>query len=78
MSTSPPLVAPVFPAGKEPLPPGWTEEDRTNMMQAKKYQNWMQMGMESCVAKTVIAGAGGMSTTVISCAHKLEVREDIL
>ncbi len=59
MATPTPLVAPIFPAGKEPLPPGWTEEDRANMMQAKKYQDWMQMGMESCVAKTVIAGAGG-------------------
>ena len=56
---APPLVAPVFPKGKEPLPPGWTEEDRQNMMQAQKYQDWMQTGMESCVAKTVIAGGGG-------------------
>ncbi|TBU40173.1 Tim17-domain-containing protein [Dichomitus squalens] len=54
-----PLVAPVFPAGKEPLPPGITEEERQNFLQAKKYQDWMTMGMESCVAKTVIAGGGG-------------------
>ena len=54
-----PLVAPVFPAGKEPLPPGFTEEDRENMLQAKKYQDYMTMGMESCAAKTVIAGVGG-------------------
>ena len=59
MSNNLPLVAPIFPAGKEPLPPGWTEEDRTNMLQAQKYQTWMQTGMESCVAKTAIAGAGG-------------------
>ena len=56
-----PLVAPVFPAGKEPLPPGITEEERENYMQARKYQNWMTMGMESCVAKTAIAGGGGAS-----------------
>ncbi|KAI0090716.1 mitochondrial import inner membrane translocase subunit TIM22 [Irpex rosettiformis] len=56
-----PLVPPLFPAGKEPLPPGWTEEDRANMMQAKQYQNWMQMGMESCAAKTIIAGVGGLA-----------------
>lgn len=61
MSNPLPLVAPVFPAGKEPLPPGWTEVDRDNMLQAKKYQQWMQVGMESCAAKTVIAGAGGAS-----------------
>ncbi|KAA1470392.1 Tim17-domain-containing protein [Dentipellis sp. KUC8613] len=54
-----PLVAPLFPAGKEPLPPGMTEEDRENMMQMKKYQDLMTMGMESCVAKTAIAGVGG-------------------
>ena len=54
-----PLVPPLFPKGKEPLPPGWTEEDRANMMEAKKYQDYMTMGMESCAAKTVIAGVGG-------------------
>ena len=54
-----PLVAPIFPAGREPLPPGFTEEDRANMLQAKKYQAWMTMGMESCLAKTAIAGGGG-------------------
>ncbi|CCL99247.1 uncharacterized protein FIBRA_01262 [Fibroporia radiculosa] len=56
-----PLVAPVFPAGKEPLPPGVSEEERQNFLQAKKYQDYMSMGMESCVAKTVIAGAGGLA-----------------
>jgi hypothetical protein len=55
-----PLVAPVFAAGKEPLPPGMTEEDRANVLQAKKYQNYMTVGMESCLAKTTIAGVGGM------------------
>lgn len=54
-----PLVAPLFPAGKEPLPPGLTEEDREQFSQAQKYQTWMTSGMESCVAKTVIAGIGG-------------------
>jgi import inner membrane translocase subunit TIM22 len=55
-----PLVAPVFPAGMEPLPPGMTEEDRANLLQAKKYQDYMAVGMESCLAKTTIAGVGGM------------------
>lgn len=55
-----PLVAPVFPAGMEPLPPGMTEEDRANLLQAKKYQDYMAAGMESCLAKTTIAGVGGM------------------
>lgn len=49
----------MFPAGREPLPPGMTEEDRAQLLEAKKYQGWMTMGMESCAAKTVIAGVGG-------------------
>lgn len=56
-----PLVAPLFPAGKEPLPPGYTEDDRAQIEQAKRYQGYMTMGMESCVAKTAIAGVGGRS-----------------
>lgn len=54
-----PLVAPVFPAGREPLPPGFTEDDRAQMLEAKKYQDYMTAGAESCVAKTVLAGGGG-------------------
>ncbi|KAF8270159.1 hypothetical protein EI94DRAFT_1723276 [Lactarius quietus] len=56
-----PLVAPVFPAGQEPLPPGMTEEDRPNLLQAKKYQDLMASGMESCLVKTAIAGVGGIA-----------------
>ncbi|KDQ50867.1 hypothetical protein JAAARDRAFT_199572 [Jaapia argillacea MUCL 33604] len=56
-----PLTAPIFPAGKEPLPPGMTEEDRANMAQVKKWQDMMTWGMESCVAKTAIAGGGGFA-----------------
>ncbi|KAG1851843.1 mitochondrial import inner membrane translocase subunit TIM22 [Suillus subalutaceus] len=55
-----PLVAPMFPAGREPLPPGMTEDDRAQLLETKKYQGWMTMGMESCAAKTVIAGVGGL------------------
>jgi mitochondrial import inner membrane translocase subunit TIM22 len=54
-----PLLAPVFPAGKEPLPPGMTEEDRANMSQTKKYQDYMSAGMESCLGKTTVAGVFG-------------------
>jgi import inner membrane translocase subunit TIM22 len=54
-----PLLVPLFAAGKEPLPPGMTEEDRANMMQVKKYQGYMTAGMESCVGKTTMAGAAG-------------------
>ena len=54
-----PLLAPLFPAGKEPLPPGMTEEDRANMLQMKKYQDYMSAGMESCLGKTTMAGVFG-------------------
>ncbi|KAL6305179.1 Tim17-domain-containing protein [Sparassis latifolia] len=61
MSLTIPMVAPIYPAGKEPLPPGITEEEREQFLQAKKYQDYMTMGMESCVAKTIIAGGGGFA-----------------
>ncbi|EPT00377.1 hypothetical protein FOMPIDRAFT_1023780 [Fomitopsis schrenkii] len=54
-----PLLTPIFPAGKEPLPPGVTEEEREAFNQGKKYQQYMTMGMESCVAKTILAGGMG-------------------
>lgn len=67
-----PWLAPVFAPGKEPLPPGWTEDDRQQMMQQKKYQDYMTMGMESCAAKTLIAGGGGESRIQGSALSSLE------
>ena len=64
MATSLPLVAPLFPAGREPLPLGLTEEDRAQLLQGQKYQTWMSSGAESCAAKTAIAGIGG------ECMHR--------
>jgi len=64
-----PLLAPVFPAGKEPLPPGMTEEDRANMLQVKKYQYYMSAGMESCLGKTTVAGVFG--ALVLTLAPRL-------
>lgn len=59
-----PLVAPLFPAGKEPLPAGYTEDDRPALVQAKKYQEYMAAGMESCLAKGILAGGGGASPSL--------------
>ena len=64
MATSLPLVAPLFPAGREPFPLGLTEEDRAQLLQGQKYQTWMSSGAESCAAKTAIAGIGG------ECMHR--------
>lgn len=62
-----PLIAPIFPAGAEPLPPGWTEEDRSAMAQQKKMENYMAMGMESCVVKSGMSGAMGASSSLLRC-----------
>jgi len=56
-----PLATPVFLPGQEPLPPGMTEDDRLAILQARKYENFMKMGIESCVAKTALAGGGGLA-----------------
>ena len=55
-----PCQVPIYPAGKEPLPPGYTEEDRAAILQTKRWESYMAMGMESCAAKTVIAGGFGV------------------
>lgn len=52
-------MAPIFPAGAEPLPPGFTEEDRAAMMQQKKMETFMSSAMESCVTKSAMSGAMG-------------------
>ncbi|KAF8891809.1 Tim17/Tim22/Tim23/Pmp24 family-domain-containing protein, partial [Infundibulicybe gibba] len=45
---------PIYPAGKEPLPPGFTEEDRAQLQQMKKWEGYTAMAMESCATKTVL------------------------
>jgi hypothetical protein len=60
MSTPlPQCLVPIYPPGKEPLPPGLTEADRPQLLQAKKWESYMAMGMESCVTKTILAGGAG-------------------
>ncbi|KAG8708537.1 Mitochondrial import inner membrane translocase subunit tim22 [Ceratobasidium sp. 394] len=50
---------PIFPAGKEPLPPGLTEDDRPALEQQKKMEKFMRMASESCPFKTVLSGGVG-------------------
>lgn len=57
--SKPPLVAPVFPAGREPLPAGLTEDDRPALDQQQKMQLYMTMAGESCIFKSGMAGAMG-------------------
>ena len=65
-----PLLAPLFPAGREPLPPGMTEDDRANMLQIKKYQDFMSGAMESCLGKTTMAGVFGAPTLISHLAYR--------
>ncbi|KAF9014889.1 mitochondrial import inner membrane translocase subunit TIM22 [Cyathus striatus] len=50
---------PIWAAGKEPLPPGFTEEDRENLIKQQKMQTLASSAMESCAVKTVMAGTMG-------------------
>ncbi|CAE6486439.1 unnamed protein product [Rhizoctonia solani] len=52
---------PLYQPGKEPLPPGLTEEDRPALVQQKKVENWMKMASESCAFKTVLSGGVGFA-----------------
>ncbi|KAF9529688.1 Tim17/Tim22/Tim23/Pmp24 family-domain-containing protein [Crepidotus variabilis] len=54
-----PGTVPLWAAGKEPLPPGLTEEDRPMWEQNKKMEKFMAAGIESCPAKTLLAGGAG-------------------
>ncbi|TFK23166.1 mitochondrial import inner membrane translocase subunit TIM22 [Coprinopsis marcescibilis] len=54
-----PGKVPIWAPGKEPLPPGWTEEDRPMYDQQRKWERFAGIAMESCAAKTVLAGGAG-------------------
>jgi import inner membrane translocase subunit TIM22 len=56
-----PCQVPIYAPGKEPLPPGLTEADRAAYLEQKKYQDYITLGMESCVAKTILAGGAGFA-----------------
>lgn len=59
MSGQHPLLTPIYVPGTEPIPEGWTEEDRKNMADQVKYSKWMNAGMESCPFKVGMAGGIG-------------------
>ncbi|KAF8161302.1 Tim17/Tim22/Tim23/Pmp24 family-domain-containing protein [Crassisporium funariophilum] len=54
-----PCRVPIWAAGKEPLPPGLTEEDRPFWEQNKRWEGYTVMAMESCAVKTTMAGGAG-------------------
>ncbi|KIO22659.1 hypothetical protein M407DRAFT_245087 [Tulasnella calospora MUT 4182] len=59
MSPPPGLFPPLFPEGREPLPPDWTDEERQNYATNQKVSKYFGFAMESCVTKTVMAGVVG-------------------
>ena len=54
-----PARVPIWAPGKEPLPPGLTEEDRAYYEQSKRWHAYTTMAMESCAVKTTMAGGVG-------------------
>jgi mitochondrial import inner membrane translocase subunit TIM22 len=50
---------PIWAPGKEPLPPGLTEDDRTYYEESKRWEGYTTMAMESCALKTTMAGGVG-------------------
>ncbi|KAF9061817.1 mitochondrial import inner membrane translocase subunit TIM22 [Rhodocollybia butyracea] len=56
-----PGLVPLHIPGKEPLPPGFTEEERDAYDKMQKTEKFMTMGAESCAFKAVLAGGGGLA-----------------
>lgn len=54
-----PASVPIWAPGKEPLPPGLTEDDRAYYDQTKRWEGYTTMAMESCAAKSALAGGFG-------------------
>ncbi|KAJ3724370.1 mitochondrial import inner membrane translocase subunit TIM22 [Lentinula raphanica] len=56
-----PGLVPIHIPGKEPLPPGVSEEERDAFDQMRKTEKFMTMASETCAFKTVLAGGGGLA-----------------
>jgi import inner membrane translocase subunit TIM22 len=56
-----PILAPLFPAGSEPLPPGIPETERAAFEQQKRMEKYIGMAYESCATKSAISGVMGES-----------------
>lgn len=55
------MVAPVYLPGQEPLPPGYTDEDRAQLLQMKQWQAMTSTAMELCPTKCALSGAAGFA-----------------
>lgn len=63
---------PIWAPGKEPLPPGLTEEERVFYEQSKRWESYTTMAMESCVVKSTMAG--GVGTFLFFWFYKKKVQ----
>lgn len=56
-----PGLCPIYLPGKEPLPPGWTEDDRAMVSAQKSGAQMFNHLTESCVAKATLSGVAGFA-----------------
>ena len=59
MAAATPWLTPVYLPGKEPLPEGWTENDRAELAQVQKWSKFAASTMESCPTKCAFSGVAG-------------------
>lgn len=59
MTQQHPLLAPIYAPGSEPYPPGTTEQEKEDVRKVQKWTKQMNMVMESCPTKVVMAGGMG-------------------
>ena len=55
------MTVPVYLPGQEPLPPGYTEEDRQQIQQMEYWTKTMSGAMEWCPTKCAMSGAAGFA-----------------
>ncbi|CAO1639336.1 unnamed protein product [Sympodiomycopsis kandeliae] len=58
---NPPGLCPIYLPGKEPLPAGWTEDDRAALAAQKQGAQFFSSLTESCPAKAVLSGVAGFA-----------------
>lgn len=65
------LLAPIFPAGMEPLPVGTSPEEASEMRKMVQYQKILGRIPESCPFKVVLSGGMGESASLVYAVELL-------
>lgn len=55
------MTAPIYLPGQEPLPPGFSEDDRKQLQDMQYWQRTMSGAMELCPVKCAMSGAAGFA-----------------